>query len=212
MPGASITLASGRTVFATVGTTVSLMGAATFAAIVVTGFVAFSSWPDGAIRQVPGPVRLADPALRSDAGVSLAVATATSAAPEAAATSTAAPGDTPTPQLGRSVNGESGSGNAPVAAAATPSPQSPSGRTTPAVPAAPHRVADATAGAGEEVRRNIETAAVTTMTATGELLPRTSEVLEDWARGAAQSTSATAATVAEVLRILPRRQPAAQPK
>lgn len=207
MPDASLTASNGRAVLATVGTTVSLMGAATLAAIVVTGIVAFSSWPDGTIRQVPEPVRLADPAPQGQAGVALTASAVASAAPEVSAASVALPGDTPTPQLGRGVDGEAGTGNDPVAAAATPSPQSP----PVAEPDRPRgtggtgdQVADATVLAGQEVRKGIEGAATASMGATGDVLPRTSEVLELWARNAARSSSAATETVSEIVRILPQ--------
>jgi hypothetical protein len=92
-----------------------------------------------------------------------------------------------------------------VAAAATPSPQSPTG--TPAKPAPASRttdaVADATVAAGEEVRRGVETAAGTAGKATDNVFPRTTGVMSAMAAGAGQSTGAAAEAVSEIIRALP---------
>lgn len=180
------------------------MGAATLAALVVTGVVAFSSWPDGAIRHAPESVRLADPAPSGDSGVALAVSAAASAAPEGFATLGAQSRDTPTQVAGIGVGGEAGSGNAPVAAAATPSPQSPAGVTEPPSSSrTADSVAEATVAAGEQVRQGINEATSSAASAADNYLPRTSEVLASMARNASQSTSVVTNTVAEVVRILP---------
>lgn len=205
MPVASNKRTNGRAVLAGFGTTVSLSGAATVAALVITGIVAFSSWPDGNLRQQPDAVRLADPAPSGASGFASAVSIATSAAlGESVNSERALPGDTPTSTPGVGPDGETGSGNLPTAAAGTPSPQPSVDPVAVRPTSAPaDAVATATTVAAEEVRQQLATVSGAATNATGAFLPRTSKVLSDYTNGLATTADGTSRTVAEVIRELP---------
>lgn len=116
------------------------------------------------------------------------------------------PNDTPTSSTkGIGAVGKANLGNLSTAAAATPSPQSSTEerKTSEPAPTPVDGVADATAGAGDEVGKGVGTVAGTATQTTGTNLPRTSQMLSDASQASGKAVQSGAETAAEILRRLP---------
>jgi hypothetical protein len=96
-------------------------------------------------------------------------------------------------------------GNLPKAAAATPSPQSSTEerKTADPAPTPVEGVADATAGAGDEVGKSVGTVAGAATQTTGTNLPRTSQMLSDASQASGKAVESGAEAAADILRRLP---------
>ena len=191
------------------GSTGSLVAAVALAATVVTGTIAFTSWPGPPSGTGDAEVRLAVPDV--PAAVTAAVVSTTAAAPPAAGASTAdgnaaSPGGTP-PRPG-AADGRGGAGPAPSSRSVT-SPQTASSvpsSTTPGLgdgPTTTPSLGDATEVAGKSIGTGVATGTGDLAGGIDDFAPITAGTVESTGEVSAEAVSAAAQTVAEAIRVLP---------